>query len=623
MTLDVIRGPFTSAPRWSPSTTTFVRTRKGLREWAETRAGGSFGDQVSWITEKIIGGTPQYWQVSTGEHPHPEVQLLLFGLGGILQFDIRLVFNVRVVDAKRALEGNVRNLDGYFTNALRAIIAPMANSYDMAQSHQLQQKIIDSLGGENRFGNDIAEIVHLTVQVRPSDPVAFENMKKLALVPTRRSAIEADIRVTKAEMEAFHQKTGGMTIDALARAAIATGNPQLMTAYTYLQKLRVEEGERNWERLKFLIDSKLIEPHDLERHLGPLGEDVIGSLVSRAHIPSQGTGMLERLRLSGSEVTSQNDRSSLSQGHTDVPERSTDELPATILDEVDCSAFAPRDVAPGTHITIQALLHRADALVAAAKLARTFDSRATRLKAQSLTCRIRRGTTVELMLECNDLTIENPIAAIVWTGGPDRAAFTVQIPATLPEGSINFRLYAAIDGITIGELEFSLRVVVISTVAVASPVSAPSDSRSEYQQVGDRSTLYRNAFISYARADFERVSIFAQGLEESGIGIFVDVNNLEPGMLWEQELGAEIDRADVFYLMWSKFAATSRYVEMEARQAVAFENDPARRRPRVKPITLEHGAPHPPDFLSKYHFNSRWLALREAQKSSLFGRSDD
>lgn len=286
MTMEIVKGPLSAPPPWTPSTVTFVRTKMGLRQLDEPRVGGSFGDQVGrWIAEKMIGGAPQYWQVSTGEHPHPELQLLLFGMGGILKFDIRLNFNVRVVDARRALEGNVRNLDGYFTNALREIIAPMATNYDMAQSHQLQQKIVDTLGGGNRYRNDVAEVVRLTVQAQPSDLAAFENLKKLALVPTKRAAIEADVQVTKAEMDAFYRKTGGMTIDALARAAIATNNPQLIEAYNHLQKLNIEEGERNWERLKFLVDRNLIESHDLEKHLGPLGEDVIKSLILRSNLP--------------------------------------------------------------------------------------------------------------------------------------------------------------------------------------------------------------------------------------------------------------------------------------------------------------------------------------------------
>src|SRR4051794_11681366 len=109
MTLEILKGPLTEAPAWSPSTVTFVRTKYGLRELGQPRVSGSFADQVSaWARDKAFGGVPQYWQVIVGEHPHPEVQLELFGYGGILKFDIRLNFGVRVVSAKRVLEQNIR-----------------------------------------------------------------------------------------------------------------------------------------------------------------------------------------------------------------------------------------------------------------------------------------------------------------------------------------------------------------------------------------------------------------------------------------------------------------------------------------------------------------------------------
>jgi hypothetical protein len=78
--------------------------------------------------------------------------------------------------------------------------------------------------------------------------------------------------------------TGGMTIDALAHVAIATGNPKLVEAYNNLRKLHMDEDQRNWERLRFLVDHKLLEPHDLEKYLGPLGEDIMKSLISRASL---------------------------------------------------------------------------------------------------------------------------------------------------------------------------------------------------------------------------------------------------------------------------------------------------------------------------------------------------
>lgn len=280
MALEVIRGPFTEPPVWSPSTVTFVRTKLGLREIDEPRTQGTFGEHAgTWLADKMFGGRPQFWQVDLRGFAHPEVKLELFGQGGILKFDIRLNFNVRVVDAKRVLKNNVRDLDGYFTPALRKEIAPLAKSFHMAQSHQLQEAIIEHFGRGSSFSNDLVEVVHLTVQTQPANPEALKNMERLALVPTQLAAIEAEVQVTRAEIDAFDRKTGGMTVDALARAAIATGNPKLIQAYHDLRKLHEDEAQRNWQRLKFLVDEKLLEVHDLHKYLGPLSEELINSLT--------------------------------------------------------------------------------------------------------------------------------------------------------------------------------------------------------------------------------------------------------------------------------------------------------------------------------------------------------
>jgi hypothetical protein len=285
MAIEVIKGPMETPPAWSPSVVTFVRTRMGLRELGEPRVHGTFADQAkAWLKDITMGGKPQFWQVDVSEIPHPEVKLDLSGKGGILNFDIRLHFNVRVANARAVLERNVRNLEGYFTAALRGALAPITDRYDMSQSAQLQHAILTHLGGGNRFTDDRVEALYLTVQVKPADSDAMENMKKSVLVPTQQAAIDARVQITKAEMDAFNRETGGMTIDALARAAIATGAPRLIDAYNKLHDLHMAEDQRNWERLKFLVDNKIIEPHHLEKHLGPLSPDLIRRLMAGSGI---------------------------------------------------------------------------------------------------------------------------------------------------------------------------------------------------------------------------------------------------------------------------------------------------------------------------------------------------
>jgi hypothetical protein len=102
----------------------------------------------------------------------------------------------------------------------------------------------------------------------------------------------------------------------------------------------------------------------------------------------------------------------------------------------------------------------------------------------------------------------------------------------------------------------------------------------------------------------------------------MDVKSFEPGDDWADQIHRNIPRADVFYLMWSKNAAASKWVLEEARRAVELSDASEPPRPRIKPITLHRESPRPPDFLSRFHFDSAWLAHRAAQAGSLFAGSD-
>ena len=102
-----------------------------------------------------------------------------------------------------------------------------------------------------------------------------------------------------------------------------------------------------------------------------------------------------------------------------------------------------------------------------------------------------------------------------------------------------------------------------------------------------RGTSYGCAFVSYARKDFDRVSLFAQGLTQREMELAFDVASLEPGADWGAKLPEMIGRCDVFYLMWSDNAARSKWVEKEARLAVWLHHKSQRGAPRIVPITLD------------------------------------
>jgi hypothetical protein len=74
----------------------------------------------------------------------------------------------------------------------------------------------------------------------------------------------------------------------------------------------------------------------------------------------------------------------------------------------------------------------------------------------------------------------------------------------------------------------------------------------------------------------------------------------------------------VFYLMWSGHAAASTWVDIETRRAVAHYDAHPRRVPRIRPVLIEQPMPDPPDYLSRFNFHSKWLALRTAHGTPLF-----
>ena len=110
---------------------------------------------------------------------------------------------------------------------------------------------------------------------------------------------------------------------------------------------------------------------------------------------------------------------------------------------------------------------------------------------------------------------------------------------------------------------------------------------------------------------------YAEALEDCGIKLLVDVSAIEPGEEFESKLVDLINTADVFYLMWSKNAAQSEWVDKESRVAVAQYDKNSEHVPRIRPVVIEQPAPEPPSHLKRFHFHSKWLALRTAQSHAL------
>ncbi|MBK7317886.1 toll/interleukin-1 receptor domain-containing protein [Candidatus Villigracilis affinis] len=132
-----------------------------------------------------------------------------------------------------------------------------------------------------------------------------------------------------------------------------------------------------------------------------------------------------------------------------------------------------------------------------------------------------------------------------------------------------------------------------------------------------------DVFISYSRKDSEVARTFKTVLEGTGLDVFLDVDDIRSGQLWEEELKRRIERAKIFQIFWSANYSQSENCKQEWEYALKQNKDEGYIRPVFwqKPLT-----PNPPEELNKFNFKYvelRYspLCLRHLPKSGDLGRT--
>jgi hypothetical protein len=277
---------------------------------------------------------------------------------------------------------------------------------------------------------------------------------------------------------------------------------------------------------------------------------------------------------------------------------------AGVKDIVECSVFAPARVAPGGRFKVQVHLHLNEDFPKVRLAAKRIDPTASRRASESLTSRIARGATVGLSLEGDDFITTEPERQLLWEGTPAIEVFEVKARNNLAVDSISGIVCVSVDDVPVGEVEFNLDVKLTASLRSA-------------KRAKTRATKYKVAFVSYSREDFDAFKLIAHTLETAEYEVLTDATALKPGEEWPKALPALIDRADLFYLVWSQHAAKSKWVDKEARHAVRLHNRSAAHRPRICPTPVDDPYPSPPDYLGDFHFGSLFLNLRRARQVPL------
>jgi hypothetical protein len=77
-------------------------------------------------------------------------------------------------------------------------------------------------------------------------------------------------------------------------------------------------------------------------------------------------------------------------------------------------------------------------------------------------------------------------------------------------------------------------------------------------------------FLSYSRADSDRVTPLQDELRRLGYRVFFDVQSIDPGSPWKERLRRAIRASRALVLCWSEHTRGSEYVTFEYSQAEAF-----------------------------------------------------
>jgi TIR domain len=121
----------------------------------------------------------------------------------------------------------------------------------------------------------------------------------------------------------------------------------------------------------------------------------------------------------------------------------------------------------------------------------------------------------------------------------------------------------------------------------------------------DSTGVNQRIFISYARADIDRVYPLYEVLKTYNFELWFDRDNLVPGQNWQNEIARSIRKARVFLLFISSTWVKSRsYVQKELKLALDVFQEMPSDEAFIVPVRLDNCTV--PDELSKLHWMDLW-----------------
>lgn len=271
------------------------------------------------------------------------------------------------------------------------------------------------------------------------------------------------------------------------------------------------------------------------------------------------------------------------------------EKPAVTLDKVQFSAVAPKTFVKGDYSVIEILMYEETFRHVVQEAIDNVDDPVKETKSGFLTA--EREAKITVMISSPDFEIEDNTESQIWKGGYLNFSFAVEVPEQYKKRQILFVASVYINDIIATRLKFV----------------AKCKSLIEQKIEVTREDVL-SAFVSYASQDRNRVAMIIQGMKKArpDMDIFFDVDSLRSGDDWEEALWREIDKRDVLFLCWSRYARDSKWVDAEWRYAFKNKGPDS-----IEPVPIDPpGSCPPPDELSRKHFNDKLLYIINSYSST-------
>jgi hypothetical protein len=211
---------------------------------------------------------------------------------------------------------------------------------------------------------------------------------------------------------------------------------------------------------------------------------------------------------------------------------------------------------------------------------------------------IARKAKLTIIPSCEGITFNPERVSFKWMEDIHRADFRFKADKSLSDDAAKGQITIYVGPLIVGTLKFAM--------LFNDRQSQPAAQHEENAKIFGKDDV----FISYSRKDSEVARAFKNVLEGTGLDVFLDVDNLRSGQLWEDELKRRIERARIFQIFWSANYSRSENCKLEWEYALKQNKDEGYIRPVFwkKPIS-----PKPPEELNKFNF--KYVQLPDETRS--------